>query len=174
MFREKTNPYIEATELRTICARLGRQISSDYQDKDLILVCILKGSIVFFSDLIREITIPVNIDFVRLSSYGHSTESSGVVRVIKDLSLDIREKNVLIVEDILDTGNTLNFLINHLKSSKPSSVKICTMLDKPSRRRVEVRADYCGRVIDDVFVVGYGLDYQEKCRNYPDIRFVPL
>jgi hypoxanthine phosphoribosyltransferase len=168
----KTRPYITAQEIEKMCIRLGAEISRDYQGKDVLFVCILKGSLIFFADLIRHITIPLKVDFVRLSSYGHGTESSGNVKVLKDVSQDVRGKNIIIVEDILDTGNTLDFFKRHLEVSSPASVKICTLLDKPSRRKVKIEADYTGRSIEDKFVVGYGLDYQEKCRNYPDILFV--
>jgi len=173
MLRDKAKLYISSDEIEKICAALGKKISVDYRNKDLFLVCILKGSLLFFADLIRHISLPVKMDFVRLSSYGDETGSSGTVRIIKDLSQSIREKDVLVIEDILDTGNTLDFLVNHLASSKPASLKICTLLDKPSRRQRPVIADYCGKTIEDKFVVGYGLDYQEKCRNYSDILFFP-
>lgn len=173
MFREKASPYISASEIEKICERLGKEITKDYAaDKDLLLVCILKGSILFFADLVRHINLQVKIDFVRLSSYGSATESSGTVRIIKDVSQDIHGKNVIVVEDILDTGNTLDFLRKHLEASKPASLKICTLLNKPSRRKRPIEADYCGKIIEDKFVVGYGLDFQEKCRNYPDILYV--
>lgn len=171
MLQEKANLYIPASEIENMCKDLGHQITIDYKDKDLLVICILKGSIVFFSDLVRHIKLQIKMDFVRLSSYGDSTESSGNVRIVKDISQGIRDKHVLIVEDILDTGNTLDFLRNHLEASKPASLKICTLLDKPSRRKRPIQADYCGKIIEDKFVIGYGLDFQEKCRNYSDILF---
>jgi hypoxanthine phosphoribosyltransferase len=172
MFRDKATPYITAPEIQNLCRTLGKRIEKDYKGKDLVMICILKGSILFFADLIRHIDLPMKVDFMRLSSYGHSTESSGTVRIIKDISQDIRGKDVLIVEDILDTGHTLSFLQERLRSSGTASVKLCTLLEKPARRKVQVTADYVGRSIEDHFVVGYGLDFQEKCRNYPDILFV--
>ncbi|MDZ4677201.1 MAG: hypoxanthine phosphoribosyltransferase [Oligoflexia bacterium] len=172
MFKEKALPYISASEISEICNRLGKQIEKDYTGKELVVICILKGSIIFTADLIRCINLPMKIEFVRLSSYGNSTESSGHVRILKDVTSDIRDKDVLVVEDILDTGHTLSFFKNHLAASKPRSLKICTLLDKPARRLAEIEADYCGKAIEDRFVVGYGLDYSEKCRNYPDILYV--
>jgi len=172
MFRDNATPYISSKEIENICEKLGKQITKDYKNKDLLVICILKGSLLFFADLIRQIRLPLKIDFVRLSSYGDATESSGTVRINKDVSQDIKGKHILVIEDILDTGNTLDFLKRHLEASGPASLKICTLLDKPSRRKRPVQADYCGRTIDDKFVVGYGLDFQEKCRNYPDILFV--
>jgi hypoxanthine phosphoribosyltransferase len=172
MFRDKAQPYIPAKEISEICRKLGRQIEKDYKGKETVLIVILKGSILFAADLIRHINLPVKIDFVRLSSYAGQMKTSGVVRIIKDVSESIEGKHVLIIEDILDTGHTLSFFKKHLASHKPASIKICTLLDKPSRRQVPMQADYTGRSIEDHFVVGYGLDYHEKCRNYPDILYV--
>lgn len=171
MLRDKAHLYISASEIEKICKDLGARITADYKDKDLLVICILKGSILFFSDLARHIKLQIKMDFVRLSSYGDSAESSGNVRIVKDISQNIHDKHILIIEDILDTGNTLDFLRTHLEASKPASLKICTLLDKPSRRKIPVKADYCGKIIEDKFVVGYGLDFQEKCRNYSDILF---
>jgi hypoxanthine phosphoribosyltransferase len=174
MFKDKATPYITAAEIEEICKNLGAQIEKDYSGKELVMICVLKGSILFFADVVRHINLPLQVDFVRLSSYGGSTESSGSVRIIKDLNKSIVGKHVVVVEDILDTGNTLSFFVNHLKASRPASVKLCTLLEKPARRKVDIKADYCGKTSDDVFVIGYGLDYQEKCRNYPDILFVKI
>lgn len=171
MLKDKAKLYIPAPEIEKMCQRLGKAITHDYKEKDLVVVVVLKGSIIFGADLLRHIDLPLQLDFVRLSSYGEKTESSGVVKVIKDTSLDLRQKHVLVVEDILDTGHTLKFFINHLQASRPASIKVCALLNKPSRRKVDVNADYCGREIEDKFVVGYGLDFQEKCRNYPDIYY---
>jgi hypoxanthine phosphoribosyltransferase len=148
-------------------AELGVQISSDYKDKNLLLVGILKGSVVFMSDLLKEITIPARIDFMSVSSYGAGVKSSGVVKIVKDLDIPLQDYDVLVVEDILDSGLTLHYIIKLLKSRNPQSIKICTLLDKPYSRRVEVKADYHGFDIPDKFVVGYGLDYAEKYRNLP-------
>ena len=148
-------------------AELGEQISSDYKDKNLLLVGILKGSVVFMTDLMRQISIPVRIDFMSVSSYGSGVKTSGVVKIIKDLDLPLQGYDVLIVEDILDSGLTLHYIIELLKSRNPHSVKICTLLDKPYSRRVDVKTDYHGFEIPDKFVVGYGLDYQGRYRNLP-------
>ncbi len=148
---------------------LGERITADYQGKKLILVCILKGAVMFFADLMREIDLPLSIDFMAVSSYGASTKSSGVVNLVKDLSVDITGMDVLIVEDIVDSGMTLNYLKKYLASRGAASIKIATLLDKPERRRVDLKADYFCFTIPDEFVVGYGLDYNEKYRNLPDI-----
>lgn len=158
---------ISEEKLKEKIRELGKQIEKDYKDKDLLVVCVLKGAVLFLSDLIREINLPLNIDFMAVSSYGNSTKSSGVVRIIKDLEKDIQGKDLLIVEDIVDSGLTLSYLIENLKSREPRSVKLCTLLDKPERRKVDVSIDYTGFVIPDEFVVGYGLDFAEVYRNLP-------
>ena len=150
-------------------ACLGEEISRDYMDKNLIVVGILKGAIVFFADLIREITVPMYLDFMAASSYGSSTESSGIVRILKDLDRSVEGKHILIVEDIIDTGLTIKYIIENLESRRPESVKVCALLDKPARRKTQVTAHYNGFVIPDEFVVGYGLDCNEKYRNLPGI-----
>lgn len=154
-------------QIRDIVERLGKQISEDYAGKQLVLVSVLKGSVVFMADLMRAISIPAPIDFMVVSSYGSGTESSGVVKIIKDLDMDLRGVDLLIVEDILDTGRTLASLIKILKMRNPNSVKICAFLDKPERRTVDIKADYIGMTIPDAFAVGYGLDYDEIYRNLP-------
>jgi len=148
---------------------LGKKISEDYKGCELILVGVLKGGFVFLADLVREITIPVDMDFMEVSSYGNSTKSSGVVRIIKDLDVNIANKHVLIVEDIVDSGLTLKHLKELLNTRGPLSVKICTIFDKPSRRKTQVDIDYKGIEIPDKFIVGYGLDYKGKYRNLPDV-----
>lgn len=149
---------------------LGEQISKDYNGKDLILIGVLKGCFVFLSDLIRNISIHCTIDFMDVSSYeSASTESSGIVRILKDLDSSIENKHVLIVEDIIDTGTTLEYLIEFLKSRKPSSIKIAALFNKPSRRTVRVEAEYIGFEIPNEFIIGYGLDFDEKYRNLPYI-----
>jgi len=153
-------------------AEMGAQITLDYQDKDLFVICILKGAAVFMSDLIRQIRVPLEIDFMSLSSYGASTKTSGVVRMLRDLDTEITGRHILVVEDIVDTGLTLTYLCENLTVRKPASLKICTFLDKPSRRKVELTPDYFGYAIEDFFVVGYGLDYNEKGREYPYIAAV--
>ncbi|NLK98590.1 hypoxanthine phosphoribosyltransferase [Defluviitalea saccharophila] len=146
---------------------LGQQISKDYSGENLTVVGILKGSNIFMGDLIRKIDIPLSIDFMVVSSYGQSTESSGVVKVLKDLEYSIEGKNILIVEDIIDTGLTLDYLKENLLRRKPKSLKICTLLDKPARRKVDLKVDYIGFEIPDAFIVGYGIDYAERYRNLP-------
>ena len=154
-------------QIRQKVGELGRAISEDYRGKQLLVVGILKGSIVFMSDLIRAIDLSLEIDFMEVSSYGHSTESSGAVRILKDLDVDIEGRDVLVVEDIIDTGLTLNYLMEILRARKPASLKVCTFLNKPSRRKVKMEADFNGYDIPDEFAVGYGLDYAEKYRNLP-------
>jgi hypoxanthine phosphoribosyltransferase len=150
-------------------AELGAEITRDYEGKDLIVVGILKGAGVFMSDLIREISSPIRIDFMSVSSYGNSTVSSGIVRITNDLHQDIQGCSVLIVEDIIDTGNTLHYLREYLKNRGAEDVKICALLDKPSRRQVEVPVEYVGFEVEDKFIIGYGIDYAEKYRNLPFI-----
>ena len=157
---------VSEEQLKAKVAELGAQISRDYAGKNLVLVSILKGSVVFMADLMRAVSIPCNIDFLVVSSYGGSnTTTSGLVKIIKDLDGDLSGKDVLIVEDILDTGVTLSNLVPMLKMRNPNSVKICTILDKPSRRTADIQPDYEGFQVPDEFVVGYGLDYDEKYRN---------
>ncbi|MBW2059110.1 MAG: hypoxanthine phosphoribosyltransferase [Deltaproteobacteria bacterium] len=151
---------------------LAKRISQDYRGEDLVLVCVLKGAFVFLSDLIRALDIPVEIDFVRLASYGSKQVSSGNVRITKDIEIPIEDKHVLIVEDIVDTGHTLAHLIERLSPRHPRSVKICTLLDKEARREADIRVDYGGFKIEDRFVVGYGLDFDEKYRSLPDICYL--
>jgi hypoxanthine phosphoribosyltransferase len=151
-----------------IC-ELGAQISRDYAGQDLLLLSVLKGSVLFLTDLMRCITIPHSIDFMATSSYGASTESSGVVRILKDLDEPIEGRNVLIVEDIIDTGHTLSYLLRMLRARTPKTVRICTLLNKPGRREVDVPVDYIGFDIPNEFVLGYGLDYVELYRNLPYI-----
>lgn len=148
---------------------LGKRISEDYKGKDLEVVGILKGSVVFASDLIKKITIPCSIDFMAVSSYGNATESSGIVRILKDLDNPIEGKHVLIVEDIVDTGTTLSYLLKYLKARKAKSIEIVSLLNKPARRKVELDVKYVGFEVPDEFIVGYGIDYAEKYRNLPCI-----
>lgn len=156
-------------QLREKVCTLGAQISEDYKDKNLLLVSVLKGSILFMADLMRAISIPASVDFMSVSSYGAGTKTSGVVKIIKDLDIPLEGYDLLIVEDILDSGKTLEYIIEMLEARNPRSIKICTLLDKPDRRQVEISPDYSGFVIPDEFVVGYGLDYAEKYRNLPYI-----
>ncbi|MFZ5592082.1 MAG: hypoxanthine phosphoribosyltransferase [Bacillota bacterium] len=150
-------------------AELGRQISRDYAGREILVVGILKGAVLFLADLVRHIDVPVRLDFMAVSSYGATTDSSGVVQIIKDLEQSIEGRHVLIVEDIVDTGLTLKYLQDNLATRRPASLRICTLLDKPGRRKVPVQVDYNGFVIPDEFVVGYGLDYAERYRNLRDI-----
>lgn len=159
-------------QISEVVTRLGKQISEDYKGKNLVLVSVLKGSVVFMADLMRAIDIPCSIDFMVVSSYGSSTESKGSVKIIKDLDLNLDGLDLLIVEDILDTGRTLAALIDILKMRNPKSVKICTFLDKPARRIADIQADYSGVCVPDEFVVGYGLDYAERYRNLPYLGVV--
>lgn len=156
---------VTSEEIQNKVKELAEKINCDYKNKNLVVVGVLKGAAVFMSDLIKNIEVPLTIDFIAVSSYGSSTESSGVVKLIKDLEESIEGKDVLIVEDIIDTGLTLSYLVENLKSRGPNSVKICSLLDKPERRKVDVKVDYVGFKIPDKFVVGYGIDFAEKYRN---------
>ncbi len=160
---------ISEEELSKIVKELGAKISEDYKDKNLLLVSILKGSVTFMADLMREINIACNIDFMAVSSYGSGTKSSGVVKIIKDLDSSIEGKDLLIVEDILDSGRTLNYIKEILLARNPKSIRICTLFDKPERRDVDLYADYIGSKVPNEFIVGYGLDYNEYYRNLPYI-----
>ncbi|QUH29592.1 hypoxanthine phosphoribosyltransferase [Vallitalea guaymasensis] len=162
---------ISAEELNARTAELGKQISEDYKGKEVHLICVLKGGVMFMVDLSKQIQdIPVTMDFMAVSSYGNEVSSSGVVKIVKDLDESIEGKEVIIVEDIIDSGRTLSYLVNILKDRKPNSIKICTLLDKPDRRVVDdVQVDYTGFTIPDKFVLGYGLDYLQRYRNLPYI-----
>ena len=163
------NVLISKEEIQKRVTELGQQISEDYKGKDLVMVGILRGAIIFYGDLAKEIRVPVSMDFMAVSSYGSGTTSSGVVRIIHDLEENVEGRDVLIVEDIIDSGLTLHYLVENLKSRKPRSIKICCLLDKPSRRVSPVKPDYVGFEVPDEFVVGYGLDYNEMYRNLPYI-----
>lgn len=152
--------------------RLGREISQDYGDQEVMLVGVLKGSFLFIADLIREIESPAVIDFVRLASYGSGTQTSGIIEFRKELEMPIRDRDVIIVEDIVDSGYTLECLFNKLLLQQPRSLKVCTLIDKRARREVEIEADYVGITMDDGFIIGYGLDHDEKYRDLPDIYIV--
>lgn len=163
---------ISQEQLQAKVTELAQQIEADYARRNLIVVGILKGACVFVSDLIRKINLPMTLDFMAVSSYGMSTESSGVVRILKDLDMDITDMDVLIVEDIIDSGLTLNYLRDYLGARHVRSLKICTLLDKPARRKADVTADYVGFTIEDRFIVGYGIDCKEQYRNLPYIAAV--
>ena len=158
---------ISEEEIAKKVKELGKQLTEEYKGKDLLIVGILKGCMLFLSDLVRAIDLPLTMDFMVVSSYGTTTKSSGVVRIIKDLEREIEGKDVLIVEDIVDTGLTLSYLVENFKTRNPKSVKVCSLLDKPDRRKAQVDIEYVGFKIPDEFVVGYGLDYGENYRNLP-------
>lgn len=160
---------ITKEEIANRVAQLGEQISKDYRGEAITLVCTLRGASIFFADLAREIDGDVEMDFIAVSSYGAGTSSSGEVKMVKDLSAPIKDKNVIVVEDIIDTGITLNYLKKLLLARAPKSLKVCALLDKPSRRKVDFKGDYIGFEIENEFVVGYGLDYDEKMRNFKDV-----
>ena len=160
---------VDEGAIETKVRELGARIADDYRGRDLVLVSILKGALPFLADLMRQIPLPLALDFLEVSSYGDATESSGVVRILKDIKNPIEGRDVLVVEDILDTGQTLAFVVAHLRSQRPASVRICTLLDKPARRIVPIEIDYKGFEIPDKFVVGYGLDFAERYRNLPFI-----
>jgi hypoxanthine phosphoribosyltransferase len=159
-------------ELRARIRELGAEIERDYQGKELVLLCVLKGAILFAADLARAIDLPLSLDFIGLSSYGEVTESSGVVKITSDLTKPIEGKHVLIIEDIIDTGLTMRYLLDNLATRRPSSVKICSLLHKPARARTKIPIHYLGFTVPDVFVVGYGLDAGEKFRNVPFVGVV--
>lgn len=148
---------------------IAKKISADYKGKEITLVAVLKGATLFLSDLCRYIDVPVTIDFIAVSSYGSSTETSGVVRILKDLDEPVESRNIIVVEDIIDTGLTLNYLVTNLKRRNVASLKVCALLDRPHKRKVDVKVDYSGFIISDDYVVGYGLDYKQKYRNIPFI-----
>ncbi len=166
---ERLEPLLLHKEIQARVDNLGKRITLDYAGKELLLVGILKGSFVFMADLIRCIDLPISIDFMAMSSYGAATKSSGVVRILKDLEQGVDGRHVLVVEDVVDTGLTLNYIYGHMRSRGAASVKICSLLDKPSRRQVAVPLHYKGFEIPDEFVVGYGLDVDERYRNLPDV-----
>jgi hypoxanthine phosphoribosyltransferase len=158
---------VQADDLQRRVRELGGQISDDYRERDLLLVCVLKGAVLFLSDLMRQIDVPCEVDFMAVASYGDSTDSSGVVRILKDLDEPIEGRDVLIVEDIVDSGLTLQYLMRNLKARGPASLEVCALLTKPERRKATVQARYIGFEIPNRFVVGYGLDHAERHRNLP-------
>ena len=169
MHKDVESILISQDKLEKTVKSLAKKIEKDYNDREFIMVGLLKGSIVFMAELMTKINLDFDIDFMVASSYGGGTESSGKVKIVKDLSISPKDKDILIVEDIVDSGNTLNFVVNHLVSQGAKTVKICTLCDKPGRRKVPLVPDYCGAEIPDEFIVGYGLDYDEKYRNLPYI-----
>lgn len=171
---EKVEVLIEESEVQKRIREIAEEISKDYEGKEVLLVCILKGSVMFTCELAKRIKCPVLFDFMSVSSYGNGTESSGRVKIIKDLDDNIEGKDVIVIEDIIDSGRTLKFLMEVLEVRNPRSLKLCTLLDKPDRRVVDVKVDYTGFKIPDEFVVGYGLDYAQKYRNLPYIGKLTL
>lgn len=169
MYEDVSKILIDKDTIAKRVYELGAEISKDYEGLNPILVCTLRGAVVFFADLIRAITIPLNIDFIATSSYGNGTRTSGAVRLVKDLKENIEGRHLIIVEDIIDSGLTMNYLKTLLATRMPKSMKVCTLLDKPDRRQVELHSDYTGFVIPNDFVIGYGLDYNEKYRNLPEV-----
>lgn len=165
MIKERMVPFITNDEIQTIVKRLAKEIEADYMGQEVILIAPLRGTIHFIADLMRQLRLPQQIDFVYLTSI----ERGGAIKIVKDISVDIAGKHVLIVEEIIDAGRTLSFLRNRLFASQPASLRIVTLLDKPARRELPIRADYIGKTIDDRYVVGYGMDTEEYGRNYPDI-----
>lgn len=164
--------YLNRHEIAVAVQGVAEKLNKDYAGKEVILVCVLKGAFVFCADLVRQLDLKCDVEFVRLSSYGRALRSTGTVTLLKDISIDIREKHVLIVEEIIDSGRTLRFLYDRLKSAGPASVEIVTLLDKKAKRITDVPVKYVGREIDDQFLVGYGLDLEEKCRNLADIYYL--
>lgn len=167
--KEQIHIMLSEEKVNARIAELAKQISRDYEGRSVHLVCILKGSVFFTCELAKRITVPVTLDFMSVSSYGDDTKSSGVVRMVKDLDEPLQDKDVLVIEDIIDSGRTLSYLLENLSNRKPASLRLCTLLDKPERRVKEVKVDYTGFEIPDEFVVGYGLDYAQKYRNLPYI-----
>jgi hypoxanthine phosphoribosyltransferase len=164
--------YLNRHEIDIAIKGVAEKLNRDYKGKKVILVCVLKGAYVFCADLIRQLDFDVDVEFVRLSSYGRALRSSGTVTILKDISADIRDKHILVVEEIIDSGRTLRFLFDRLKASNPASVEIVTLLDKKAKRVTDVPVKYVGKEIDDQFLVGYGLDLEEKCRNLPDVYYL--
>ncbi len=169
LYQDLERVLLTREEIQEAVKKLGQKLTKDFEGKAPVMICILKGAVVFFSDLIREVDLPVELDFMSISSYGSSTKSSGVVRILKDLDRDITGRDVIVVEDIVDSGLTLSYLKGVLETRKAASVSIVTLLDKPARRNVDLQVQYSCFEIPDAFVVGYGLDYDEKYRHLPDI-----
>lgn len=166
--------YLSEEKIAARIAEMGAQISAEFGEESVCLICILKGSVFFSVELAKRITSPVELEFMCVSSYGSDTKSSGVVKIVKDLDVSIEGKNVIVIEDIIDSGRTLSYLLENLKTRNPKTLKLCTLLDKPERRVVEVSVDYIGFEIPDEFVVGYGLDYDQQYRNLPYIGYVEI
>ena len=167
-------PLITQRQIEKRIKELGTKITADYEGKELVMICLLKGAYVFFADLVRNIHIPVEVDFMMVSTYGARASSSGVVKIISDLSSSIKGKDVILVEDIVDSGLTLSYLYKTMKAKKPRSLKLCVLLDKVERRKYEIPIDYIGFTVPNKYVIGYGLDYQDKYRNLPYIAVLDI
>ncbi len=174
MERDVGEILIDEDALRSRIVELGAEISADYEGRDLLLVGVLKGAIFFISDLMRELTVPCEIDFMAISSYGAATDSSGVVRILKDLDINIDGRHVLVVEDIIDSGLTLSYLMRNLEAREPASLEVCALLTKPDRREIDVPVRYIGFEIPNRFVIGYGLDFAERYRNLPYVGVLDM
>lgn len=168
-FNNKPRVLFDEEQIAKRVKEMGQEISKDYEGNELVVISLLRGSFVFAADLVRAINVPVNIDFMTTSSYGYSQSSSGIVEIISDIRTDVKDKNVLIVDDIMDSGNTMKEVVEYISKKQPKSIKTCVMLDKPSRREADITPDYVGFTIPDVFIVGYGLNYGDYYRNVPYI-----
>jgi len=168
----KLSVLFTAEQIAAAVKRLAAEIRRDYHDKNPVLIGVLKGSFVFLADLVRQLDFPLEIEFVRLSSYGHGRESAGKIEVVQDVNCDIKGRHVLVVEDIIDTGLTADFFLKHLRQKQPASLKLCSLTDKPSRTQVKIDIDYLGLTVPDKFIVGYGIDWNERFRYLPDIRTI--
>ena len=167
-------PVLKKDDIKHMVVQVADRISSDYQDHELILIGVLKGAYIFLSDLVRQISIPVQVDFIGVSSYGSGTSSSGGIRLTKDIEIDVTNKNVLVIEDIVDTGLTLTYIVDYLKSFSPKTVKVCALIDKRERRKSKIKIDYACHCVGEGFLVGYGLDYSEDYRDLPEIYRLKL
>lgn len=172
MFEPQLKILYSRDTIATQVKRLAAEISNDFSGEDILVICVLNGSFLFFADLVREITTPLTVDFVRLASYGSETQSSGIVEIRKDVEVALKNKNVIIVEDIIDSGLTIETLYHRLQQREPKSLKVCTLIDKRGRREVEFEADYIGMSMEDGFILGYGLDLDERYRNLSEIYLV--
>lgn len=170
----KIHPLIRREKIQATIDRLASEIARDYRDKNPLIIGVLKGSFVFMADLVRRLDFPVEMDFVRVSSYGNQCETSGKVKLVRCLATPVKGRDVLLVEDIVDTGLTTSFLLGYLKRKRPNSLKVCALTNKPCRRKTPVAIDYLGLEVPDKFIVGYGIDWDEKYRNLPDICFVEM
>ena len=167
-------PVLKKDDIEHMVVQVASRISSDYQERELVLIGVLKGAYVFLSDLARQMSIPAQVDFIGISSYGADTSSSGKIRLTKDIDINIKNKDVLIIEDIVDTGLTLSYIVEYLESFSPKTIKVCALIDKRERRKSKVKIDYACHLTDEGFFVGYGLDYSEDYRNLPDIYHLKL